>query len=126
MSGIELIAAERNRQLTREGWTPAHDDEHEHGELGLAAVAYVASAISVPCRVQLTVARSCSCRSIGECQHIFGVKKWGDPWPFESSADKRDKHDDVRKLEIAAALIAAEIDRRLRQRERQTGGEATR
>lgn len=35
--GIELIKRERERQITEEGWTVAHDDEHVHGELAQAA-----------------------------------------------------------------------------------------
>lgn len=34
------IAAERQRQIDAEGWTPEHDDEHGPGELALAAAAY--------------------------------------------------------------------------------------
>lgn len=36
-SGIDLIAAERQRQIEEEGWTPDHDDQHTNGELALAA-----------------------------------------------------------------------------------------
>ncbi|MCM0757438.1 hypothetical protein M7775_02505, partial [Sporomusa sphaeroides DSM 2875] len=39
-SGIELIAAERQRQISQEGWTPEHDDQHANGELALAAACY--------------------------------------------------------------------------------------
>lgn len=35
--GVALIAAERQRQMDKEGWTPQHDDEH--GDLGLAMAA---------------------------------------------------------------------------------------
>jgi hypothetical protein len=34
-SGIDLIAAERQRQIDAEGWTPEHDDEHAGGVLRL-------------------------------------------------------------------------------------------
>lgn len=40
MSGAELIAAERRRQMDVEGWTPEHDDAHDGGELVNAALAY--------------------------------------------------------------------------------------
>jgi hypothetical protein len=33
MLGIERIAAERQRQIEKEGWTPAHDDQHRNDEL---------------------------------------------------------------------------------------------
>lgn len=35
-----LIAVERERQVTEEGWTPEHDDEHMGGEMLRAAVIY--------------------------------------------------------------------------------------
>lgn len=44
MTGIELIAAERARQINIEGWTSEHDDEHESGELIQAAIRYADNA----------------------------------------------------------------------------------
>jgi hypothetical protein len=40
-AGIELIAAERRRQITDEGWYAGHDDQHDRGELAAAAVGYI-------------------------------------------------------------------------------------
>jgi hypothetical protein len=40
ISGVELIKNERERQVNEEGYTPEHDDEHDLGELGLAAALY--------------------------------------------------------------------------------------
>src|SRR6476659_9566395 len=40
MSGADLIATERQRQLNREGYTPEHDAEHGPQQLALAAIAY--------------------------------------------------------------------------------------
>jgi hypothetical protein len=42
MTGSELIAAERERQVSAEGWTPEHDDEHSGGEMMSAAQDYIA------------------------------------------------------------------------------------
>lgn len=42
VTGVSLIAAERERQVTAEGWTPAHDDKHTDDELAIAAVIYAA------------------------------------------------------------------------------------
>jgi hypothetical protein len=39
-SPIEMIAAERQRQMTAEGWTPEHDDTHVAGEMAQAAACY--------------------------------------------------------------------------------------
>ena len=36
------VFAERQRQVTAEGWTPEHDDQHEWGELASAAAVYAA------------------------------------------------------------------------------------
>lgn len=87
-TGADLIAAERQRQMAKEGWTPAHDDEHVSGELAWAAVCYAAPG---------------SVYSDGS--------DMVDPWPWAKEWDKRDKHDRQRRLVIAGALIAAEIDR---------------
>lgn len=40
MNAIEAIAAERQRQIEVEGWTPEHDDDHNNGELADAAACY--------------------------------------------------------------------------------------
>lgn len=34
------IVEERVRQITVEGWSPAHDDKHREGEMSAAAAAY--------------------------------------------------------------------------------------
>ena len=34
------VLAERQRQITAEGWTPEHDDEHSDGEMARAASVY--------------------------------------------------------------------------------------
>lgn len=38
------VLAERQRQIEVEGWTPAHDDTHDRGELAGAGSAYAMSA----------------------------------------------------------------------------------
>lgn len=86
--GAELIAAERVRQITEEGWTPEHDDEHTESELGIAASGYLYAG--------LTGNKS---RPIG--------------WPWHPSWWKP-SDDPVRNLVKAGALIAAEIDRHQR------------
>lgn len=40
MSVVEEIAAERQRQIEKEGWTPDHDKAHDRGELLAAARSY--------------------------------------------------------------------------------------
>ena len=40
MKALELIAAERKRQIGEEGYSPEHDDKNENGELAEAAMTY--------------------------------------------------------------------------------------
>lgn len=40
MAAHHDVLAERKRQVEREGWTAEHDDEHDSGELALAAACY--------------------------------------------------------------------------------------
>lgn len=37
------VIAERHRQKDVEGWDEAHDDKHDHGDLGVAGAAYLLS-----------------------------------------------------------------------------------
>lgn len=110
-SGVALIAAERQRQIEQEGWTPEHDDGHILGEMAAAGASYAllgtrwkdASILGAPL-----------IRSI--------LWPWGAEWfkpteypdpPYTPNVfiDKR-----VRDLVKAGALIAAEIDRLQRSR----------
>lgn len=40
LTGVELIAEERKRQIEAEGWTPQHDAQHKADELAIAAACY--------------------------------------------------------------------------------------
>lgn len=40
MTGIELIAEERQRQIDKENWSAGHDDYHEDFQLAQAALCY--------------------------------------------------------------------------------------
>lgn len=109
-TGIQLITEERRRQITEEGWSPDHDQQHSDGELALVAALYASPVrlfklkrhlanITVPLLsgVQLKIERF----------EDVGVN----PWPWDASWDKRNKHSRIKQLAIAGALIAAEIDR---------------
>lgn len=39
------VLAERQRQISAEGWTPEHDDDHSFGELARAGAAYAAQSL---------------------------------------------------------------------------------
>ena len=86
--GRELIAEERERQQTKEGWDAGHDDEHELGELGRAAYCYE--------------------------KHPPGLASQPLDWPWQT-ADWKPK-DRLRNLVRAGALYQAEIDRLCRRR----------
>ncbi|MFG9233249.1 hypothetical protein ACEPXW_16250 [Pseudomonas aeruginosa] len=42
------VQAERRRQVTAEGWTPEHDDQHGHGQMARAAACYALAGSSAP------------------------------------------------------------------------------
>lgn len=91
MTGSELISAERRRQVEVEGWTPEHDDEHQYGELAIAAAKYAE-------------------RAHERSMPFLPPRGW--PW---FSCWWKPSPDPVRNLVKAGALIAAEIDRLLRK-----------
>lgn len=90
------VVAERERQVTAEGWTPEHDDTHPPGELALAGACYAIE--HVPQWV--------------EDDQLSGTlpNRW--PWDAEWWKPKDPERDLVR----AGALVAAEADRLVRAR----------
>lgn len=102
-ASILAIAAERQRQITVEGWTPEHDDEHALGEMAMAAASY-AAAVHERERVK---------------EHqIYSSLPLPLPslWPWDRDWWK--PQDNRRDLIRAGALIAAELDRIDRARKR--------
>lgn len=98
-NGIERIAAERQRQIDQEGYSPTHDHQHDGGELSEAAACYAELAGS-----QIRGA------SVEELRDKY-LEGWGDlDWPW-SAASFKPHPAALRNLEKAGALIAAEIDR---------------
>jgi hypothetical protein len=81
---VAEVAAERQRQIEAEGWTPEHDDEHDSGELAKAAASYAGDT-----------------RTFNAAAPV--------DWPWEQKWWKpRDRRSDLIR---AAALIVAEIER---------------
>ncbi|QYY35285.1 hypothetical protein [Ruficoccus sp. ZRK36] len=93
-TGIELIAAERARQISEEGWTPEHDDTHDKDELVRAAAVYALAYVHK--RTPLRIRRKILILADGV-------------WPWD--ADSFPSPDDDRLREKAGALLAADIDR---------------
>lgn len=96
--GIGLIARERSRQIDKEKFEDSWDDEFSEGQLKDAAIGY----------------------AWGPDDHLRGVVgckvngRFTPLFPDDAITDKRSKHNEIRRLSIAGALIAAELDRILR------------
>lgn len=104
--GITLIAEERQRQIDSEGYDIMQDFEfNSKGELAGAAGCYIANA--------LNKMKKRSVHAFFEVQYFDDRHTLGrvDGWPWDHNFDKRVKHDQIRSLVIAGALIVAEIDR---------------
>ncbi len=96
MTGAELIAAERQRQIEVEGYDAAHDDS-SHGEYAPGGPALIRAAHSYLLRgTRLTAG-------------FTGAPPY---WPWDAEYWKPSTP--IRNLVKAGALIAAEIDRRQR------------
>jgi len=97
LSGAELIALERRRQVEEEGFTAAHDDDYLAGDLTYAGLCYAAYAIQ-------------SSNNRANFKNLL-PSSW--PWNFKWWKPGPDDSDNSRRLELikAGALIAAEIDR---------------
>lgn len=100
MTGVEMIAAERQHQIDEENYTVEHDAGHTDGELAKAAACY-----AVHAGTGLSGRWGCP---PGDPYTGARYKPLG--WPFELRFWKP-TDDPVRDLAKAGALIAAEIDR---------------
>ena len=89
MTGVSLIAKERQRQIDVENYNAEHDDDHGDGQMAMTAAALAVAGTSAGLVMQ-------------------GYEDWG--------LVEHHKNDRVRQLVIAGALIAAEIDRLCRER----------
>ncbi|CAJ4666001.1 gp41 [Burkholderia pseudomallei] len=78
------VLDERHRQIYAEGWTPAHDDQHDECEMALAAIVYAESAVGYH----------------PSCPDTW---PWSPKW-FKPTTPRRD-------LVKAGALILAELER---------------
>lgn len=94
-AAIRDVIVERQRQITAEGWTAEHDDQHESGELARAAACYAVMSVRE------------SVLSDGE--YAASQKKLPFNWPWEPTWWK--PTNPRRDLVKAAALILAEIER---------------
>lgn len=106
---IDEIELERIRQVQKEGWTEAHDDEHDSGEMAMAAACYADPRNLLVWQEAESFAFSGNDGGRGDRQLLKAG--YYTAWPWSDEWDKREKHDQRRRLIIAGALIVAEIER---------------
>lgn len=99
--GVDLIRAERLRQIEEEGWSPDHDNVHTKGEMAGAAAIYALHGCGFENPHILEARRP-------DVTHKVRIWPWADR--FWKPSDR------IRDLVKAGALIAAEIDRLQRKR----------
>ena len=104
MNGAELIAAERERQISDEGWSADHDDDHVNGELAEAACCYATDPIT---RAAIMLTKD-GAANVNQPGSGYDARHWPAEW---SGCWKPSPNDRIRELVKAGALIAAEIDR---------------
>lgn len=90
LTGAELIAQERQRQVEKEGYSKKHDKQHKDGELMKAALCYFMTPLLEP-------------------RERNGL--YPNEWPWEKDAWKPCPNDRVRELVKAGALFQAQIER---------------
>ncbi len=93
--GIGIIAAERRKQIRK--WPSYHDDGHDKGILAVVAAA-------------LAVEHTDAHVEDAGLGRIYYENGWQDVWGLLS----KHRRNDLKRLAIAGALIAAEIDRIMR------------
>ena len=107
-TAIELIAEERQRQIEKEGYSTTHDDEHAGGEIAMAAACMAAPKDIYELRMtnNKTV--------LFEDPYPWGEETYSrgeKGWHHLSTAEKKKGKKRLRQLQIAGALIVAEMER---------------
>jgi len=104
MTPIEEIAAERRRQVEREGYDTAHDDAHTDGSIADAAASYAQTKPVLEIKVEYEWPTRGEYRVAVE----YDVPM---TWPSSWHARRWKPKDRRRDLIRAGALIVAEIER---------------
>jgi len=105
------LLAERQRQVTAEGWSPRHDDAHTEGSLAMAASCYALNAATWAAHGSWVPRGGGNYRALSPVSQRW---PWRESW-WKPSSQRRD-------LVKAGALILAEIERLDRARDRDPGG----
>ena len=101
---LNAIATERLRQIEAEGWTPEHDDKHASGDMAKAASCYARIAAYQAREQFLTGAKEEASAPVNIAVPVDWP--WDDEWWKPKNA--------AQNLKRSAALIVAEMARRLR------------
>jgi hypothetical protein len=108
LSGIELIAEERLRQVKKLGYDDEHDEMESAFQLSCAAAMYIAEAFNKNFKDHTHYDNM---GSVARFQlREIDTRKWKEDWPWQDR-NGLNKSDIKECLITAGALIAAEIDR---------------
>lgn len=102
--GVALIATERMLQIEEKGWTPEHDGQHVNFELIKAAMYY--------CAYDEVAAEVFDLQGYKDQIEVLFPSTWAERWKKRRGFPEPTDYD----LAKAGALIAAELDRRARER----------
>ena len=97
------VRAERQRQISAEGWTPEHDDEHKEGEMCFAAAGYACAASDALQAIEHQFDGDGQ-PTFNEPASLPNRAPWPHGWVFKRAPVRR-------QLVKAGALILAEIER---------------
>lgn len=97
------VLAERQRQITNEGYTSAHDDDHEPDELVRAGIAYALTSLAHPDK-DGTVSVGMIHRGV----RSNWLESANSIWPWDQGPKPQTMR---RDLVRAAALLLAALDR---------------
>lgn len=100
---VQDVLAERQRQITGEGWTPEHDEQHREGELCLAAAGYARATSDVLQAIAHEFDAPGEPTLSDPVTWSYGLP-WPVGWDFKPAPPRR-------QLVKAGALILAEIER---------------
>jgi hypothetical protein len=100
-AAVADVVSERTRQIKSEGWTEAHDDEHDAGILAAAGSAYALAAADRLCPYSQGDGGFDASLTGGENET---PPMWPDDWKWKPNEPRR-------MLVKAAALLIAEIER---------------
>lgn len=99
---LNLVKAERQKQINKHGYTPEHDDEHTDGSIADAGACYGANSDNL--------------WAFGE----YGQTGLKEVWAWDYEFFKKEDHDRKQQLIIGAAFYMAEYERIVRAEQKAT------